>query len=87
LASQVNVVAMLERAGADAFRPDIWTRLRLLTCLHLSPAMQAQLFWTALHRLDWNLEQCQIALVNIKVAIELIGELFDILSSPDRLMK
>jgi DNA gyrase subunit A len=82
-----NVVAMLERAGADACRPDDLDAGYGFVdgAYHLSPDQAQAILDLRLHRLT-GLEHDKL-LGEYKSLIELIGELLDILSSPDRLME
>jgi len=82
-----NVVAMLERAGADACRPDdLEAGYGFVDgAYHLSPDQAQAILDLRLHRLT-GLEHDKL-LGEYKSLIELIGELLDILSSPDRLME
>ena len=82
-----DVMAMLERAGADACRPD-----DLEACYgfvdgayHLSPDQAQAILDLRLHRLT-GLEHDKL-LGEYKALIELIAELLNILSNPDRLME
>jgi DNA gyrase subunit A len=82
-----NVVAMLERAGADACRPDDLDAGYGFVdgAYHLSPDQAQAILDLRLHRLT-GLEHDKL-LGEYKSLIELIGKLLDILSSPDRLME
>ncbi|PYF84260.1 MULTISPECIES: DNA gyrase subunit A [Marinomonas] len=82
-----DVMAMLERAGADACRPD-----DLEACYgfvdgayHLSPDQAQAILDLRLHRLT-GLEHDKL-MGEYKSLIELIAELLNILSDPDRLME
>tara|TARA_R110001606_G_scaffold74444_1_gene172431 strand:- start:5457 stop:8147 length:2691 start_codon:yes stop_codon:yes gene_type:complete len=82
-----NVVAMLERAGADACRPDdLEVGYGFVDgAYHLSPDQAQAILDLRLHRLT-GLEHDKL-LGEYKSLIELIGELLNILSNPDRLME
>ena len=82
-----NVVAMLERAGADACRPDdLEAGYGFVDgAYHLSPDQAQAILDLRLHRLT-GLEHDKL-LGEYKSLIELIGELLNILSNPDRLME
>ncbi|MGO2353378.1 MAG: DNA gyrase subunit A [Marinomonas foliarum] len=82
-----NVVAMLERAGADACRPDdLEAGYGFVDgAYHLSPDQAQAILDLRLHRLT-GLEHDKL-LGEYKSLIELIGELLNILSDPDRLME
>ena len=82
-----NVVAMLERAGADACRPDDLAAGYGFVdgAYHLSPDQAQAILDLRLHRLT-GLEHDKL-LGEYKSLIELIGELLNILSNPDRLME
>ena len=82
-----DVVAMLERAGADACRPDdLDAGFGFVDGLyHLSPDQAQAILDLRLHRLT-GLEHDKL-LGEYKSLIELIGELLNILSNPDRLME
>ncbi|RBP84151.1 DNA gyrase subunit A [Marinomonas rhizomae] len=82
-----NVVAMLERAGADACRPDDLDAGYGFVdgAYHLSPDQAQAILDLRLHRLT-GLEHDKL-LGEYKSLIELIGELLNILSNPDRLME
>ncbi|MGO2232518.1 DNA gyrase subunit A [Marinomonas sp. UCMA 3892] len=82
-----DVVAMLERAGADACRPDdLEAGYGFVDgAYHLSPDQAQAILDLRLHRLT-GLEHDKL-LGEYKTLIELIGELLNILSNPDRLME
>ncbi|MCB5160660.1 DNA gyrase subunit A [Marinomonas algarum] len=82
-----NVVAMLERAGADACRPDdLEAGFGFVDgSYHLSPEQAQAILDLRLHRLT-GLEHDKL-LGEYKALIETIGELLNILSNPDRLME
>ncbi|UTW00872.1 DNA gyrase subunit A [Marinomonas rhizomae] len=82
-----NVVAMLERAGADACRPDdLEAGYGFVDgAYHLSPDQAQAILDLRLHRLT-GLEHDKL-LGEYKSLIDLIGELLNILSNPDRLME
>lgn len=82
-----NVVAMLDRAGADACRPDdLEAGYGFVDgAYHLSPDQAQAILDLRLHRLT-GLEHDKL-LGEYKSLIELIGELLNILSNPDRLME
>ncbi|MBR7887821.1 DNA gyrase subunit A [Marinomonas sp. A79] len=82
-----NVVAMLERAGADACRPDdLEAGYGFVDgAYHLSPDQAQAILDLRLHRLT-GLEHDKL-LGEYKALIETIGELLNILSNPDRLME
>lgn len=82
-----NVVAMLERAGADACRPDdLDANYGFVDgAYHLSPDQAQAILDLRLHRLT-GLEHEKL-LGEYKALIELIAELLNILSNPNRLME
>ena len=82
-----NVMAMLERAGADACRPDDLDAAYGFVdgAYHLSPDQAQAILDLRLHRLT-GLEHDKL-LGEYKALIETIGELLNILSNPDRLME
>ncbi|MDB4837655.1 DNA gyrase subunit A [Marinomonas sp.] len=82
-----DVMAMLERAGADACRPDdLDVALGFVDGVyHLSPDQAQAILDLRLHRLT-GLEHEKL-LNEYKALIELIAELLNILSNPDRLME
>ncbi|MFT2096830.1 DNA gyrase subunit A [Marinomonas sp. 2405UD66-6] len=82
-----NVVAMLERAGADACRPDDLDAGYGFVdgAYHLSPDQAQAILDLRLHRLT-GLEHEKL-LGEYKALIELIAELLNILSNPNRLME
>jgi DNA gyrase subunit A len=82
-----GVMAMLERAGADACRPDdLAAEYGFVDgAYHLSPDQAQAILDLRLHRLT-GLEHDKL-LNEYKNLIELIAELLEILSNPDRLME
>jgi len=82
-----GVMAMLERAGADACRPDdLAAEYGFVDgAYHLSPDQAQAILDLRLHRLT-GLEHDKL-LTEYKNLIELIAELLEILSNPDRLME
>ncbi|MCV2402356.1 DNA gyrase subunit A [Marinomonas sp. C2222] len=82
-----NVVAMLERAGADACRPDDLDEGYGFVggAYHLSPDQAQAILDLRLHRLT-GLEHEKL-LGEYKTLIDLIAELLNILSNPTRLME
>jgi DNA gyrase subunit A len=82
-----NVMAMLERAGADACRPDDLDAAYGFVdgAYHLSPDQAQAILDLRLHRLT-GLEHDKL-LGEYKALIETIGQLLNILSNPDRLME
>ncbi|ETX09897.1 DNA gyrase subunit A [Marinomonas ushuaiensis DSM 15871] len=82
-----GVMAMLERAGADACRPDdLAAEYGFVDgAYHLSPDQAQAILDLRLHRLT-GLEHDKL-LTEYKNLIELIAELLNILSNPDRLME
>lgn len=82
-----NVVAMLERAGADACRPDDLDEGYGFVegAYHLSPDQAQAILDLRLHRLT-GLEHEKL-LGEYKSLIDLIAELLNILSNPARLME
>ncbi|MEP3351119.1 MAG: DNA gyrase subunit A [Marinomonas sp.] len=82
-----DVMAMLERAGADACRPDDLDAAFGFVdgAYHLSPDQAQAILDLRLHRLT-GLEHEKL-LGEYKSLIELIAELLNILSNPDRLME
>ena len=82
-----NVMAMLERAGADVCRPDDLDAAYGFVdgAYHLSPDQAQAILDLRLHRLT-GLEHDKL-LGEYKALIETIGELLNILSNPDRLME
>ncbi|WP_206612570.1 DNA gyrase subunit A [Marinomonas hwangdonensis] len=82
-----NVMAMLERAGADACRPDDLDAAYGFVdgAYHLSLDQAQAILDLRLHRLT-GLEHDKL-LGEYKALIETIGELLNILSNPDRLME
>jgi DNA gyrase subunit A len=82
-----DVMAMLERAGADACRPDDLDAAYGFVdgAYHLSPDQAQAILDLRLHRLT-GLEHDKL-LGEYKALIETIGELLNILSNPDRLME
>ena len=81
-----DVMAMLERAGADACRPDDLDAAYGFVdgAYHLSPEQAQAILDLRLHRLT-GLEHEKL-LGEYKALIELIAELLEILSNPERLM-
>ena len=81
-----DVMAMLERAGADACRPDDLDAAFGFVdgAYHLSPEQAQAILDLRLHRLT-GLEHEKL-LGEYKALIELIAELLEILSNPERLM-
>ncbi len=82
-----DVMAMLERAGADACRPDDLDAAFGFVdgAYHLSPDQAQAILDLRLHRLT-GLEHDKL-LTEYKNLIELIAELLEILSNPNRLME
>lgn len=82
-----NVMAMLERAGSDACRPDdLDAQYGFVDgAYHLSPDQAQAILDLRLHRLT-GLEHEKL-MGEYKSLIELIAELLEILSNPDRLME
>ncbi len=82
-----DVMAMLERAGADVCRPDDLDAAYGFVdgAYHLSPDQAQAILDLRLHRLT-GLEHDKL-LTEYKNLIELIAELLNILSNPDRLME
>ncbi|MBJ7538501.1 DNA gyrase subunit A [Marinomonas transparens] len=82
-----DVMAMLERAGADACRPDdLEAQYGFVDgAYHLSPDQAQAILDLRLHRLT-GLEHDKL-LAEYKSLIELIAELLEILSNPNRLME
>ncbi|MGO3405822.1 DNA gyrase subunit A [Marinomonas sp.] len=82
-----NVMAMLERAGSDACRPDdLDAQYGFVDgAYHLSPDQAQAILDLRLHRLT-GLEHEKL-MAEYKALIELIAELLEILSNPDRLME
>ncbi|REG84208.1 DNA gyrase subunit A [Marinomonas pollencensis] len=82
-----NVMAMLERAGSDACRPDdLEAQYGFVEgAYHLSPEQAQAILDLRLHRLT-GLEHEKL-MAEYKSLIELIAELLEILSNPDRLME
>ncbi|MEL0635924.1 DNA gyrase subunit A [Marinomonas sp. TI.3.20] len=82
-----NVMAMLERAGSDACRPDdLDVQYGFVDgAYHLSPDQAQAILDLRLHRLT-GLEHEKL-MAEYKALIELIAELLEILSNPDRLME
>ncbi|MGO3344079.1 MAG: DNA gyrase subunit A [Marinomonas sp.] len=82
-----NVMAMLERAGSDACRPDdLDVQYGFVDgAYHLSPDQAQAILDLRLHRLT-GLEHEKL-MGEYKSLIELIAELLEILSNPDRLME
>ncbi|MCZ2723364.1 DNA gyrase subunit A [Marinomonas sp. 15G1-11] len=82
-----DVMAMLERAGADACRPDNLDAQYGFNngTYHLSPDQAQAILDLRLHRLT-GLEHDKL-LNEYKALIDLIGELLNILSNPTRLME
>lgn len=82
-----GVMAMLERAGADACRPDdLDAEYGFVDgAYHLSPDQAQAILDLRLHRLT-GLEHDKL-LTEYKNLIELIAELLEILSNPNRLME
>ncbi|SBT18024.1 DNA gyrase subunit A [Marinomonas gallaica] len=82
-----NVNAMLERAGADACRPDDLDPAYGFNgdVYHLSPEQAQAILDLRLHRLT-GLEHEKL-LGEYKSLIDLIAELLEILGNPDRLME
>ncbi|TPE48741.1 DNA gyrase subunit A [Maribrevibacterium harenarium] len=82
-----NVVAMLERAGADACRPDDLDAQYGFNdgVYHLSPDQAQAILDLRLHRLT-GLEHEKL-LAEYKALIDLIAELLEILANPTRLME
>lgn len=82
-----NVMAMLERAGSDACRPDdLDAQYGFVDgAYHLSPDQAQAILDLRLHRLT-GLEHEKL-MGEYKTLIELIAELLEILSNPDRLME
>ncbi|GAB3477878.1 DNA gyrase subunit A [Marinomonas epiphytica] len=81
-----DVIAMLERAGADACRPDDLDAAFGFVdgAYHLSPEQAQAILDLRLHRLT-GLEHDKL-LGEYRSLIELIAELLEILSNPERLM-
>ncbi|WP_394178885.1 DNA gyrase subunit A [Marinomonas posidonica] len=82
-----NVMAMLERAGSDACRPDdLAPEFGFVDgTYHLSPEQAQAILDLRLHRLT-GLEHEKL-MDEYRALIDLIGELLEILSNPDRLME
>ncbi|RBO82268.1 DNA gyrase subunit A [Marinomonas aquiplantarum] len=82
-----NVMAMLERAGSDACRPDdLSPEFGFVDgTYHLSPEQAQAILDLRLHRLT-GLEHEKL-MDEYRALIDLIGELLEILSNPDRLME
>ncbi|KZN14800.1 DNA gyrase subunit A [Marinomonas sp. TW1] len=82
-----NVMAMLERAGSDACRPDdLAVEFGFVDgTYHLSPEQAQAILDLRLHRLT-GLEHEKL-MDEYRALIDLIGELLEILSNPDRLME